>query len=136
MSLSQVDRLSALLLARTISNSHASMDFRGELDRNLRRLYSYKVFALSEIAEMSNLSVHQVKQRIRWSKDDEFSPRGGVAVRHLDHLTLMVADKEFAKNNFIALEEDGASRSALARVLGVSHRTLTRWAEEQEENAN
>ena len=50
MVLSQVDRMSAVILAKTIANTHSLLDMKGDLAAYIRRLYKYRLFTAGEIS--------------------------------------------------------------------------------------
>lgn len=129
MPLSQVDRMSALILAKTISTSNVLLDVMGELPGYLRRLHSYKLFTVIEIGDIANRSEYAVRKAI--TGEEEFRARTGIKARHLDHLIRMVGSPAFAKLHTKSLIADGATIAGLARVSGLSETSLRRWAEEE-----
>lgn len=129
MASSQVNRISGVILARTIANTHEILEMKGDLNTYVRRLHNYKLFTVSELAEISGISEYLVRQAIRG--EEEFRARSGVAVRHLDHLIRMVGSHDFAKKHTKALVKDGATIAALSRVSGISESSLRRWAREE-----
>ena len=95
MVLSQVDRMSAVILAKTIANTHSLLDMKGDLAAYIRRLYKYRLFTVGEISEIAGVSEYRVHQAIYG--EEEFRARSGVKSRHLDHLIRMVGSQSFAK---------------------------------------
>lgn len=129
MPLSQLDRMSAIMLAKTIATGSEMLAIKGEIGSYLRRLHRYKLFTVTELAEIAELSEYKVKQYI--IGEEQFVARTGVRVRHLDHLLRMVGSRKFAKIHVKALIEDGATIAGLSRVSGISESSLRRWAEEE-----
>ena len=129
MDSSQIDRMSAVILAKTIANNSMMLDSKGELADYVRRLYRYKLFTVSEIAEISDISEYKVRQAL--VGEPEFRARSGVYSRHLDHLIRMIGSHDFAKLHVKALVEDNATISGLSRVSGISESNLRRWVREE-----
>ena len=129
MVLSQVDRMSAVILAKTIANTHSLLDMKGDLAAYIRRLYKYRLFTVGEISEIAGVSEYRVHQAIYG--EEEFRARSGVKSRHLDHLIRMVGSQSFAKLHTKSLIDDGATFSALSRVTGISESSLRRYAREE-----
>lgn len=130
MDSSQVDRMSAVILAKTITTTHALLDMKGDLTGYIRRLYKYRIFTVAEISDIAKISEYRVRQAI--SGEEEFRARSGVKARHLDHLIRMIGSTEFAKLHTKALVEDGATIAAISRVSGISESSLRRWAIREE----
>lgn len=129
MVLSQVDRMSAVILAKTIANTHSLLDMKGDLAAYIRRLYKYRLFTVGEISEIAGVSEYMVHQAIYG--EEEFRARSGVKPRHLDHLIRMVGSHSFARLHTKSLIDDGATFSALSRVTGISESSLRRYAREE-----
>lgn len=125
MDLSSTDRMSALLLAQTIASNRMVLDLRGELQAYVRRLNKYQIFTVKELSDISKLSEYKVRRAI--SGDNELNARAGISPRHLDHALRMVSSQTFTKQHIKSLVEDGARFSALARVTGISERSLRYW---------
>lgn len=128
MLLSPVDRMSAVILAKTIATNHSLLDMKGDLQGYTRRLYKYKLFTVSEISEISGVSEYIVRKAI--AGEEEFRAKAGVKPRHLDHLIRMIGSPAFAKLHVKFLVEDGATISALSRVTGLAESSLHRWLRE------
>lgn len=129
MPLSPVDRMSAVILAKTIATNHTLLDMKGELQGYVRRLYKYGLFTVAEIGEMANVSEYIIRKAI--AGEEEFRAKAGVKPRHLDHLIRMIGSPAFAKLHVKSLLDDGATISALVRVTGISESSLRRWAREE-----
>lgn len=129
MPLSPVDRMSAVILAKTIATTHTLLDMKGELQGYVRRLYKYGIFTVAEIGEMANVSEYIIRKAI--AGEEEFRAKAGVKPRHLDHLIRMIGSPAFAKLHVRSLLDDGATISALVRVTGISESSLRRWAREE-----
>lgn len=129
MPLSPVDRMSAVILAKTIATTHTLLDMKGELQGYVRRLYKYGLFTVAEIGEMANVSEYIIRKAI--AGEEEFRAKAGIKPRHLDHLIRMIGSPAFAKLHVRSLLDDGASISALVRVTGISESSLRRWAREE-----
>lgn len=129
MPLSPVDRMSAVILAKTIATTHTLLDMKGELQGYVRRLYKYGLFTVAEIGEMANVSEYIIRKAI--AGEEEFRAKAGVKPRHLDHLIRMIGSPAFAKLHVRSLLDDGATISALVRVTGISESSLRRWAREE-----
>ena len=128
MPLSPVDRMSAVILAKTIATTHTLLDMKGELQGYVRRLYKYGIFTVAEIGEMANVSEYIIRKAI--AGEEEFRAKAGVKPRHLDHLIRMIGSPAFAKLHVRSLLDDGATISALVRVTGISESSLRRWSRE------
>lgn len=128
MPLSPVDRMSAVILAKTIATTHTLLDMKGELQGYVRRLYKYGLFTVAEIGEMANVSEYIIRKAI--AGEEEFRAKAGVKPRHLDHLIRMIGSPAFAKLHVRSLLDDGATISALVRVTGISESSLRRWSRE------
>lgn len=125
MALSDVDRVSAIILAKSIVSNRALLDMRNETDGYVRRLYKYGIFTASEIAEFAGLTEYGIRHAI--SGLGEFRAKSGVSAKHLDHLVRMVGAPDFAKLHTRLLVESGATYAALARVTGLPESSLRRW---------
>lgn len=132
MLLSQVDRMSAVILAKTIASSRAVLDMRDELTHSIKRLYQYKMFSVGEICDIAKMSEYKVRKILQG--EEEFTARTGVKPSHLDHLLRMIGSPEFTKLHINHLIKDGATFAGIARVTGTSETTLRRWAEREETN--
>lgn len=132
MPLSQVDRMSAVVLAKTIASSRAVLDIKGELPNYVRRLHKYKMFSIMEICDIAKLSEYKVRKAIQGMP--EFKAKAGIKPSHLDHLLRMIGSPEFTKLHINHLIKDGATFAGIARVTGTSETTLRRWAEREEAN--
>lgn len=126
MDSSQVDRMSAVILAKTIASTRLLLDMKGDIGAYVRRLYKYRIFTVAEIAEISGLSEYKVRQAI--AGEEEFRAKTGVKARHLDHLVRMIGSPAFAKLHVKSLINDGATFAGLARVSGIAESSLRRWA--------
>lgn len=129
MLLSPVDRMSAVILAKTIASSHTLLDIKGELQGYIRRLYKYGLFTVAEIGDIANVSEYVVRKAI--AGEEEFRAKAGVKPRHLDHLIRMIGTPAFARLHVKSLLNDGATISALSRVTGIPKTSLNRWAREE-----
>lgn len=129
MPLSPVDRMSAAMLAKTITTNCTLLDMKGELPAYIRRLYRYGLFTVKEIAEFSNSSEYTVRKAI--SGEVPNRSKSGIQTRHLDHIIRMIASPHFAKQHIRSLLDDGATIGSLARVTGHSESSLRRWAKER-----
>lgn len=128
---SKVDRMSALLLAKSIIDRQEMLQMRGLLETYVSRLSRAEVFSLGELSDISGMSEYKIKQAIR--PRFVIRARSGIYRRHIDHLIRMVGDTSFARIHTKSLVEDGATTSALARVTGLSESSLRRWAREEQE---
>lgn len=117
--------MSALLLAQTIASSRKLLDLRGELQAYVRRLNKYQIFTVRELGEIADISEYKVRRAI--ADDRELNARTGISTRHLDHAVRMISSQTFTKQHIKSLIEDGAKFSALARVTGISERSLRYW---------
>ena len=129
MHLSPVDRMSAVILAKTIATTSTLLDIKGELYNYIRRLYRYRMFTVAEISLIANVSEYRVRRAIEG--EEEFRARAGIKPSHLDHLIRMIGSPAFAKLHVKSLIEDGATVAALARVTGISESNLHRWVREE-----
>lgn len=128
MAISQLDRVSGIMLARTIASTNEILELKGDLPAYVRRLHSYKLFTVGELSEISGMSEHKVRQCLRGT--EQFRARSGIKPRHLDHLIRMVGSHDFARLHIKSLVKDGATIAGLARVSGISESTLRRWISE------
>lgn len=128
MHLSPADRMTAIILAKTMASNRAVQELKKETAGYIRRLYKYRMFTVGEIAEFAGASEYAVRQAI--SGEEEFRARSGVHTRHLDHLIRMVDSPQFAKKHIKLLIDDKAKFSAIARVTGISERRLRYWYKE------
>ena len=126
MPLSPVDRMSAVILAKTIASTRTLLDMKGDLPAYIRRLYRYKMFTVSEICDFANVSEYKVRKAIEG--EEEFTAKAGIQIRHLDHLIRMIGSPAFAKLHIKSLIEDGATIASISRVTGISETSLRRWA--------
>src|SRR5690606_7687057 len=113
MHLSPVDRMSAVILAKTIANTHTLLDMKGELSAYIRRLYSYRMFTVAEICEIADVSEYVVRKAI--AGEPEFRARSGIKPSHLDHIIRMIGSHTFARLHTKALLKDGAKIASLSR---------------------
>lgn len=67
-SISPVDRMSAVILAKTIASTRTLLDLKGELPGYIRRLYKYRLFTVNEICELASVSKTQYARRLRGRK--------------------------------------------------------------------
>jgi hypothetical protein len=125
MALSDLERMSALMLAQSIHRTHQLLDIKGELGVYIYRLNRYQIFSIGEIADFAKLSEYKVRQAI--PQESAVIARSGVHARHLDHLIRMVGDPKFAKIHLKTLLEDGAKINALSRITGIPLSTLNNW---------
>lgn len=126
MPLSPVDRMSAVILARTIATNNTLLDIKQELAAYIRRLYSYRMFTVSELSDIANVSEYKVRQAI--TGEEEFTAKSGIQVRHLDHLIRMIGSHDFAKLHIKSLLEDGATIASIHRVTDIPESSLRRWS--------
>ena len=126
MPLSPVDRMSAVILAKTIASNHTLLDMKGDLPAYIRRLYKYRMFTVAEICDFANVSEYKVRKAIEG--EEEFSAKAGIQIRHLDHLIRMIGSPAFAKLHIKSLLEDGATIASIARVADIPESSLRRWA--------
>lgn len=129
MDSSPVDRMSAVILAKSIYTNRSLLDMRDEIAAYVRRLYKYKLFTIGEISEIADISEYKVRQAI--SGEEEFKAKSGVKGRHLDHLVRMVGSPSFARLHIKSLIKDGATIAAISRVTGIPESSLRRWAREE-----
>lgn len=129
MSLTQLDRMSAVMLAKTIASNRSILDLKDELYPYVRRLYRMKIFSQGEIAEFAQLSKYRMNRAL--AGEEEFIAKTGVATRHLDHLIRMIGTPEFAKLHIKSLIEDGATYAAIYRITDIPESTLRRWVREE-----
>lgn len=73
MHLSPVDRMSAVILAKTIASTRTLLDMKGELTGYIRRLYKYRLFTVSEICELAGVSEYTVRKAIAGKKNSGLS---------------------------------------------------------------
>lgn len=126
---SQVERMSALLLAKSIIDRREMLQMMGDLEMYISRLARAEIFTLGELAEISGLTEYHVKQAIY--PRPAVRARSGVKRRHIDHLIRMVGNPSFARTHTRSLIGEGATTSGLARVTGLSESSLRRWAREE-----
>lgn len=126
MPLSPVDRMSAVMLAKTIASTHMLLDMKGDLPAYIRRLYKYRMFTVAEICDFANTTEYKVRKAI--AGEEDFTARAGVQIKHLDHLLRMIGSPAFTKLHIKSLLEDGATIASMARVTGISETSLRRWA--------
>lgn len=129
MLLSPIDRMSAVILAKTITSSSALLDMKNELPAYIRRLYKYRLFTVGEICDFAKVSEYVVRKAI--AGEEEFRARSGIKPSHLDHIIRMIGSPAFARLHTKALIQDGATISSLARVTGLPESSLRRWAREE-----
>lgn len=129
MHLSPVDRMSAVILAKTIASTRTLLDMKGELPGYIRRLYKYRLFTVAEICELADVSEYIVRKAI--AGEEEFRAKSGIKPRHLDHIIRMIGSHAFAKLHIKSLLKDGATIASLSRVTGISESSLRRWAREE-----
>lgn len=132
MLLSQVDRMSALILAKSIYTNNMMLSIRGELESRIVRLSDYHMFSMGELADFSHTSIYKVKKIIPANNHTTY--RSGVLGRHLDDLIRMVADAKFGRRHIDRLLEEGATPDAIARIIGVPPRTVRGWRGEEFED--
>lgn len=130
MLLSPVDRMSAVILAKTIASTNTLLDMKGELPHYIRRLYRYRLFTVSEICDIANVSEYKVRTAI--AGEEEFSARAGIKVRHLDHLIRMIGSPAFAKLHIKSLIDDGGTIASISRVTDIPESSLRRWANKED----
>lgn len=128
-SISPVDRMSAVILAKTIASTRTLLDLKGELPGYIRRLYKYRLFTVNEICELASVSEYTVRKAI--AGEEEFRAKSGIKPSHLDHIIRMISSNAFAKLHIKSLLKDGATIASLARVTGISETSLRRWAKEE-----
>ena len=126
MPLSPVERMSAVILAKTIASNHTLLDMKGDLPAYIRRLYKYRMFTVAEICDFAKVSEYKVRKAIEG--EEEFSAKAGIQIRHLDHLIRMIGSPAFAKLHIKSLLEDGATIASIARVADIPESSLRRWA--------
>lgn len=126
---SELDRMSAIMLAKSIVDRSLVLAMRGELGSYVDRLARFKLFSVGELSEISGLSEYQVRRAT--DSNCLVRARSGISPRHLDHAMRMVGDAKFSRLHIKSLVDDGATESALARVTGQSERSLRRWAREE-----
>lgn len=131
MQLKPLDRMTAIILAKTICDKHDLLDLTGELDSYIQRLFRYRLFTVAEISAFANISEYRVRKAL--IGEPAFTARSGIQARHLDHIIRMIGSNDFAKAHIHRLLEDGATTGSLARVTGISDRNLRRWAKKEEE---
>lgn len=129
MHLSPVDRMTAVILAKTIVSTRTLLDMKGELTGYIRRLYKYRLFTVGEISEFAGVSDYIVRKAI--AGEDEFRAKSGIKPGHLDHIIRMIGSHVFARLHTKALINDGATIASLSRVTGISESSLRRWAREE-----
>lgn len=129
MHLSPVDRMSAVILAKTIASTRTLLDMKGELTGYIRRLYKYRLFTVSEICELAGVTEYAVRKAI--AGEEEFRAKSGIKPSHLDHIIRMIGSPTFAKLHIKTLLKDGATIASLSRVTGISESSLRRWAREE-----
>ena len=127
--LSNVDRMSAILLAKSIVDRRTVLALSGGIAGYIDRLSQFKMFSVGEIADISGLSEYQVRRAS--APDVHIRAKSGISPRHLDHALRMVGNAEFSRLHVKSLLEDGATVAALARVTGQPERSLRRWAREE-----
>lgn len=127
MSLTQTDRMSALMLALSINNRHEALDLSGELPDYVHRLNTAQIFSVGEIAEIARVSEYQVRKMIPPSSP--LKARSSIKPQHLQHLIRMVGDPAFSQLHVQSLIDTGATVEALSRVTGFSPTTIRRWKE-------
>lgn len=130
MSLSETDRLSAVILAKTVWDRREVLSLRGSMENYVARLAAYQMFSVGEIAEIAGISEYKVRQYA--DEKDLVRVKSGVAPNHLDFLLRMVGNPTFAKIHTPTLLANGATVSALARVTGQSESSLRRWAKRED----
>lgn len=128
-SISPVDRMSAVILAKTIASTRTLLDMKGELTGYIRRLYKYRLFTVSEICELAGVTEYAVRKAI--AGEEEFRAKSGIKPSHLDHIIRMIGSPTFAKLHIKTLLKDGATIASLSRVTGISESSLRRWAREE-----
>ncbi len=129
MDLKPIDRMNAIILAKSIQDRGVVLALQGGLGPYVARLASYRIFAMGELQDISGLSEYQIRRAV--APDTVIKARSGVSSRHLDHLLRMVDDKNFTKLHIKHLLEDGATIAAVARITGRSENSLRRWAREE-----
>ena len=123
---SPVDRMSAIILAKSIVNRREVLALRGEIETYVNRLASYRLFSVGELAEIADLSEYRVRKSC--PSDTLLRARSGVAPRHLESLLRMVDNPTFSRTHARRLVEDGATPAAMARITGHPESSLRRWA--------
>ena len=129
MRLSPTDRISALMLAKTIDREYEMLTIKGEIEGYLLRLNKYQILSVGEIAELARMSEYKVKKII--SMENRPRNRSGVRPRHFDHLIRMIGDREFAKLHYKHLMNEGVAIAAMSRVTGIPTSTFYRWEREE-----
>lgn len=125
MDSSEIDRMNAIILAKTISDRKDLLSIKGELETYTARLASYQMFSVGELSEISGLSEYQIRRSV--SPARLISARSGVNPRHLDHLLRMIGDASFSKIHIKHLIDDGATFSAVSHITGMAESSLRRW---------
>lgn len=128
-SISPVDRMSAVILAKSIVSTRALLEMKNELPAYVRRLYKYRMFTVSEICDFSGMTEYAVRKAI--AGEPEFRAKPGIKSSHLDHIVRMVGSNQFAKLHTKSLIKDGATIASLSRVTGISETTLRRYEREE-----
>lgn len=128
MSLSNIERVTAIMLALTIVRQREFLELTNGMGKEVIRLNDYGLFTVSELSEIANISRYRVSTLL---KDKQVvRARSGIKFNHLDHLVRMVGPNKFARRHIKSLVEEGSTFSAIARVTGVSESSLRRWAKE------
>ena len=128
MGLTKLERMSAVMLAKTIATSRAMLDIKDESSGYVRRLYKYGIFTVQEVAEIAEMSEYKVRQAI--SGEEELRAKSGVYTKHLDHVLRMIDSHSFGRKHIKSLVDEGATIGAVSRVTGIPESTLRRWVRE------
>lgn len=121
--------MSAVILAKTITDRQSFLHMRGEVEAYVGRLASYRLFSVGEMAQIADISEYRVRKSA--NPDILLRAKSGILPRHLDHVLRMIDNPTFSKIHVKALVEDGATLAALSRVTGQPETSLRRWAREE-----
>lgn len=129
MSLTKVERMSAVMLARTVASNAALYEVTNELGKYIQKLNSYGIYTVAEISEFTEISEYRVRKYLLGA--EEIRAKSGVLTRHLDHYLRMIGAPDFTKKHLPTLLSDGVGISTIARITGHSQTTLRRWVREE-----
>ena len=128
---SSLDRMNAVILAKSLYDRRDYLVASGEMHENLLRLAGYRLFSVGELASFTDMSEYRVRKSV--GPEALLRAKSGVQPRHLDFLLRMIDNRTFARIHTKRLVGDGATVAALSRVTGLPESSLRRWAEEEEE---
>lgn len=127
-----VERMSAIILAKSIVDRREVLTLRGGISAYLAQLSEYGLFTVGEMAEFANVSEYQVRKASE--SGTLLRAKSGVHTRHLDFLLRMVDNNKFSRIHTKGLVDDGATVQALSRVTGHAVSSLKRWSKEERDD--